>query len=139
MSDTPGLDFIIDKLEKLNDKLDQVRVDSTRLGESLKAQEKRDDEVHADVKKISSDLVEQGKLLAEYNEQLRDHIRRTALNEESVAVLKAAVLPIIEKYNEEQTGSKYNSKVLRKRVKMLGAVSVLLSILGALIKLITEN
>jgi hypothetical protein len=141
MSDSGLEKFILDKLEKLDDKLDQVRVDNAKINEAVIAHEKRDQEIHKDVLEMSrtmaNEIAKQNASLNIYNDHLKDHMRRTELLEKSHANLRERAEPVIQAYESEKTVDKYISDKWAKRLKILGGISVALGIIVTLVQIFT--
>lgn len=138
-----GLDrFILDKLERLDDRLEQVKVESSKLVTVLKLHEKKDEEIHSDVKdmaeKFTTQLDAQCRELRRYNEQLSEHMRRSALLEKSHKEMWSRVKPVVDKYEEEAVVEKVVSSKWKRRMKWIAALGTFAGSIYALIKLLSS-
>ena len=106
MSESGLEKFILDKLDKLDDKLDQVRDESVKLTAALLSHENKDEEIHSDVRKMSdrfcSQLDAQYKELQKYNKHLEDHMRRSDILEASHHQMWKRVKPVVEAHEENR-------------------------------------
>jgi chromosome segregation ATPase len=132
MKDDTGLGkFILDKLEKIDDKLDQVKIEAAESRKSFDAHEAKDEDRHKDLKKmhesIDVKISDQNKQLSDYNFQLKEHIRRTELLEE-------VVKPVLEKHTKEKMVSAYLTATWTRRIKILTVVSLTVGIIATLVK-----
>ena len=129
MDKTSGIDrFILDKLDKFSDKLEEVHVNTVRFRESLANHEKKDHEMYEDIKKISSDLAMQSKLLDQYNAHLKEHMRRTELNEEAIKHMHTAFAPIKKKYETDNVIKAYSKRKWKMKAAIIATVGTLVGI-----------
>lgn len=111
-------DFLLNKLDKLEEKLDQVREDQAETRAALIGHERRDEEIHVEVKKITSELINQSKLLGDYNHSLREHMRRTELLENKLE-------PIHIKFEEDKLKDSLKMKTWKKVLAILGGLATI--------------
>lgn len=136
MSDNDMNRFILDKLEKVDDKLEEVRVKYSKLEESFRSHEKVDEEIHNSVRKMATDLGAQFAKVSEcldtYNSLLQDHMRRTEIAEEHLKTLTQKVDPMYEIHKKREIITTYNNTQLKSYVKWAAAIS---AVGGAIITL----
>ena len=139
MSDDGLGKFILDKLEKIDDKLDQVRIESAEARKSFDAHEDKDEDRHQDIKSMHDDIIiqvsSQNEKLSEYNDHLRDHMRRTELLEENQECMQDRLRPLVKAASDKAAVKTYFSEKWSKRIKILTVVSVTLGIIATLVKL----
>jgi uncharacterized coiled-coil DUF342 family protein len=119
--------FILSKLEKLDEKLDEVREHNASFKASFADHLRRDEEIHGEVIKLGDSIDRHSTLLDQYNQQLDEHMRRTE-------ILENKVLPIVIKQEEEKTVEKWRDNKLKKSMKILGWLSAL----GGLVVIVLE-
>ena len=126
--------FILDKLEKVDDKLEEVRVKYSRLEQSFKAHEHLDEKIHSSVEEMSKDLNSQMTSMCEsiekYNLLLQEHMRRTEIAEKSLSILKDQVTPMYSLYKERNIINTYKSKTWKSYMKWTASVT---TVAGAII------
>ena len=141
MSDSGLEKFILDKLEKLDDKLDQVREESTKLSLSLKSHEQRDEDIHRDVKdmaeKFSAQLDEQCKALKEYNKQLEVHIKGVQLLEDGQKKMWERVEPVVKAHEDKKVINNYFSQKAKTRMKWVAGIGTVVGTLYGILKLLS--
>jgi len=111
MSDQDLSRFILDKLEKIDDKVDDIKVQGEIAKEQLKEQSFR---------------------LAEYNNQLTIHVKRTDLLEQKVEKVEADVeetKPIVEDF-------KVNQSIIKRRIARLKKITLILGLIGTVVSII---
>jgi len=132
--------FILDKLEKVDDKLEEVRLKYSRLEDSLKSHEGLDRRIHASVEKMSDDISQQmgaiSTSLDKYNELLNDHMRRTEIAEEHLKLLNTKVSPMWDKYKEREIITNHSNERLKTSLKWLAGISTLLGVILSVMKLL---
>lgn len=140
MDDTGLGKFILDKLEKLDDKLDEVKIDQAKSRESFDAHEDKDEDRHQDVKqmneKICVRLDEQHKSLDEYNRQLEIHIKGVKALEDRQNAMWARVEPVVSKHEQEAHAKKWLSDKMKVRMKWIAYVGTAAGALTAVLKLL---
>jgi len=119
--------FIISKLEKLDEKLDEVRQQNAAMRAAFDAHTERDEDIHSEVVKLGDSIDRHSQLLDEYNSQLEEHIRRTE-------ILENKVLPLVVQNTEAKTIEKWKSTRMQKTMKTIGW----LTSLGGLIIILLE-
>lgn len=97
-------EFLLNKIDKFDEKLDR------------QSEETRDA-----VKEVSHELTYQSKLLADYNQSLREHIKRTRMLEEKVEPLHA-------ERQERLVADKLKMKTWKKVTVILGVLATLVGI-----------
>ena len=131
--------FILDKLEKIDDKLDQVRIEGAAARESFDAHELKDEDRHRDIKDMHNVLIasvsDQNTKLSEYNSQLGEHMRRTELLEENQECMQDKLRPLVKAANDKAAVKTYFSEKWSKRIKVLSAISIAVGIVVAIVKL----
>lgn len=138
MSDSGLERFILDKLEKLDDKLDQVREEYTKLTLSQKNHEAKDDEIHKDVRdmaeKFTQQLDEQCRALHEYNRQLEIHIQGVEMNKDSLVKMWERVAPVVEAHEQETVAKRWLSERAKTRIKWITMASGAVGAITAIMK-----
>jgi len=138
MSESGLEKFILDKLDKLDDKLDQVRDESVKLTAALLSHENKDEEIHSDVRKMSdrfcSQLDAQYKELQKYNKHLEDHMRRSDILEASHHQMWKRVKPVVEAHEENRIIDRWLSKKVRSRLKWITIIGTAAGSLTAILK-----
>ena len=139
MSDGDMNRFILDKLDKVDDKLEEVRLKYTRLESSLKNHETIDEKIHQSVEKMASEMNVQMSTICDsldqYNALLQEHMRRTELAEESITILVNKVSPVIEDFNTRGIIESYADKKWKTRMKWLGAIATATGVIISVLKL----
>jgi len=119
--------FILNKLEKLDEKLDEVRDHSVRMKNSFDSHVVIDKEIHEEVVKLGGNISKHSNLLEEYNRQLEIHMKRTD-------ILEHKVLPLIVEKTERETVKKW----WQGRWSTVAKIAGWLSAIGGLIVVIVE-
>lgn len=114
---------MLNKLDKLDEKLDDIKVDQAETRIALEKHERRDEEIHNDVKQMGAEIAHQSKLLGEYNESLREHMRRTELLENKVE-------PIHKEWLNKKIVKRHNVKTWKKIVAISAGIT---AVAGALL------
>lgn len=114
-------DFLLNKLDKLDTKLDQIKDQQVEFKVAFETHEERDKEIQNDVKTMGASVKDQSNLLADYNQSLREHMRRTSL-------LEAKVEPLHVKYTEDGVAAKLHSQRVKLALKVLGIIATLATI-----------
>lgn len=131
--------FILDKLEKVDDKLEEAKIQHSRLEEAFLRHEAIDDQIHESVKTISDNVSTQmseiSSSLARYNDLLQDHMRRTELAEASLSILHEKVDPIYEAHQNSLFLKNYKNNTFKNRIKWLGAIATGLGVIMSIMKL----
>lgn len=119
--------YILNKLEKLDEKLDSVRDSNVALKNSFDAHMVNDDKMlhnlDSSINRLSEGIDNHSKLLEEYNRQLEIHMKRTDL-------LENQILPMVHEKYEKETVSKWRSEKWKKVMKVIAAV---VTITGAVV------
>jgi Mg2+ and Co2+ transporter CorA len=98
-------EFVLNRLDKIEDKIDDAN------------------------DRVFSQLTEHNRLLSDYNESLREHMRRTKLLEDKVD-------PMHQSYQEKIIADKLHSNRWKRWLMILGAVSTLVGLLTGLASLL---
>ena len=140
MSDSGLEKFILDKLEKLSDKLDQVRDESGKLTAALKSQDARDEDITREVREMSdrfcTQLEAQQQELQRYNQHLEDHMRRSDILERSHHKMWERVEPIVKAHEENQIIQRHFSDKVKIRLKWIVGAGTVAGSIAAILKLI---
>jgi hypothetical protein len=110
--------FILNKLDKLDEKLDEVREHNAAIKASFESHAVKDEEIHGEVIKLGDNIDRHSKLLDEYNRQLEEHMRRTE-------ILENKVLPLVIEKNEQKAVDKWKDSRLNKTMKIFGWLSAI--------------
>lgn len=139
MSDSGLEKFILDKLEKLDDKLDQVRMESTRLSAAFSNHDEKDQKIQQEIHDLSDrfckQLEKQAIALHQYNEHLEEHMKRSRLLEESHRKMWERVEPVVQAYEEKEVVEKWLSDKAKLRLKWIAGVGTVAASLTAILKL----
>jgi Mg2+ and Co2+ transporter CorA len=140
MSDSVLEKLILDKLDKLDNKLEQVGKENQKIGLSLEAHERRDHEIFASIdesqKQIIKQLSHQSQSLDVYNEQLRDHMRRTDLLEKMHKDLQVSVNPLISAYNSNKAINNWFKTRWKLGILILSGVSLVIGVIFSILNII---
>lgn len=132
--------FILDKLEKIDDKLDQVRIETATTKKSFDAHEVKDEDRHNDIKSmhnaIISEVHNQNNKLSDYNMHLQEHMRRTEILEKNQVYMQNKLEPLIKDAETKAAVKTYFSEKWAKRLKILSAISITLGIIVTIMKFI---
>lgn len=130
------IDRLWEKLEKLDDKLDEMNSKHTSNTVTLEHHTRQEDELFKDLKTIGSQLSQQSKLLDDYNTSLREHIRRTEILEEKVE-------PMFGEYTERKIGEKLQlekdvtkTSKWKRHATIFGTISALVALVAGIVQLI---
>jgi len=123
-------EFLLSKLDKLDEKLDGIREEQLLTKVALNSHEDRDKEIHEDVKMMGSDLKKQCKQLGEYNQSLKEHMRRTEMLENKVE-------PMFVEFQDKKLLAEARNKKLKKWAKIIGAISVVVGIIAGIAQIIS--
>jgi len=139
MSDSGLEKFILDKLEKLGDKLDQVRDESGKLTSALQSQDKRDEEITREVRDMSdrfcSQLEAQQQELQQYNKHLEEHMKRSNELEKSHKKMWEKVEPVVKAHNDNAAVQQYFSNRTKRNLKIIAAIGTIVGTITAIAKL----
>ena len=108
--------FILNKLEKLDEKIDEVREHNAAIKLAFETHILRNEDIHSEVVRLGDSIDKHSNLLDEYNQQLEEHMRRTE-------ILENKVLPLALKQEEEKIVSKWQDGRIKRAMKILGWVS----------------
>jgi len=132
--------YILDKLEKLDDKLDNVRVESAESRKTFDAHEQKDENRHRDIKKMGNDIMnrlgEQTKSLDEYNKQLEIHIEGVNTLKKNQIEMWKRTEPVVLKHENETAAKKWLSDRMKTRVKWVTAVGAVAGSIATVLKLL---
>ena len=132
-------EFILNKLDKLDEKIDDMIVEKAQQREEIRhvraeveqihaTLDKHESQLHADVKNINDQLAMQSKLLSDYNESLREHMRRTQLLEDKVE-------PMHTEFTERKMLNKLKSSGWKKAAGVVGGATAVIGLIIAIIQL----
>jgi len=114
-------EFLLNKLDKLDGKLDTIREEQLVSKAAFGSHEVRDQEMHDDVKGMGAELKNQSKLLGDYNQSLKEHMRRTEMLENKVE-------PMFVEFADVKLLQKAKSEKIKKMLKIAGVISVIVGI-----------
>lgn len=130
--------FILEKLEKLDDKVDDIRIENAEVRKSFDLHERKDEDRHEDIKQMNNAIISQlncqSDSLKEYNLQLKEHIKRTEILEKRQDEFSKSIKPIVDKENAKVILNKHLTVKLTKNIKILTMVSLVIGILSAVFK-----
>lgn len=131
--------FILDKLEKLDDKLDDVKIKNAESRKAFETHEKKDEGRHRDMQimgeQIMARLDDQCSSLKEYNKQLEIHIEGVNTLKQSHDAMWKRVEPVVDKYEKELTARTWWSDRIKARVKWVTTVGAVAGSIVAVMKL----
>lgn len=87
--------------------------------------------------KMSTDMVDMKVLLTKQEENLSYHIKRTNLLEEQVAINKKEYIVLLEKIDKDLKPIKAHVAVINASLKIIGGLSVILSIGASVVKILS--
>lgn len=132
-------DFILSKLERLDEKLDDIKLQNISIDTASKNHEAKDALRHEEVMKLSGQLDGQSKLLGDYNDSLKEHIRRTELLEKKVDANEVRFSPIEKEYKDKQVEAEVRHKWGKKWVAIAGAIGTIIGVAAAIQQLISSG
>ncbi len=130
--------FILNKLEKLDEKLDGIKESNSETKIALEAHTMRDEQIQAEVKKLGESVAEQCKRLGEYNEQLKIHISTNHLLMARQDELDKKIEPILTERHAEHTARKWLSAKWSRRMKIVGYIGLVLGVIATAVQIITS-
>jgi len=122
-------DFLLDQLKKLDSKLDEIKDQGMKSSAFLDAHEMKDQELRDDVKKINVSMDKQANLLGEYNQSLREHMKRTQL-------LENRLDPIEKRFVETTILEKHRVSKYKIMLAVFAAITSLLAGIAAVLQFI---
>lgn len=140
MSDNDMNRFILDKLEKVDDKLEEVRVKYAQIEEAFRSHEDLDEKIHKSVEKMSEDMSAQMtvmcKSLDQYNDLLQEHMRRTEIAESNITILKDRVEPMWKQHEKQEIIEAYADKKWKTRMKWIAGIGTAAGTILTIMKLL---
>jgi len=128
------------KIDDVEAKIEEVRIDSALLRESIAKHEALDKEIHDSIKGMADDthasINKINNSLSDYNTLLKEHIRRTEIAEGNIATIKSAIQPVIKEHQERQIVRQHSMKTWKKVTLILGGVSTALGVVAYVLKLL---
>ena len=113
--------FILEKLEKIDDKADDIKSQCAETAVKLAAHEEQ-------LRLMTSKM-------ADYNEKLGEHMARTEIAENRQDIFEQEIGPILSEFREKQAITNYRMKTIAKWSKILGLISVAIGVILGLTKL----
>lgn len=120
--------YILDKLNKMDDKIDEIRSQGVETKVKLEEHDTRTRETQAQLTPINEKL-------SEYNEQLKIHIKGVQSLERRQDALEDKVAPIVAQHRTEKAISKLISEKWAARIKRITYISIVAGIAVSLLKL----
>ena len=120
--------FILNKLEKLDEKLDEVREHNTNMRTLFDSHVIFDKEIHEEVTRLTNGLNKHSNSLDQYNQQLELHIKRTD-------ILENKVLPLINQKLEQDTVNKWWNGHWSNIAKVAGWLSAIGGLIVIVLKI----
>lgn len=127
-------EFVLNQLEKLNEKLDDIREQVSETKTALRSHEVRDEQIHDEVKLMSAQLTEQSKHLGEYNKQLEIHIAMSKNLMKRQDILDGRLHPLEKERSERIAVEKHTMKRWKKVALWLGIIATAIGIATSLVK-----
>ena len=128
-------EFLLNKLDKLDEKLDEIKEQNSHTKLALQAHEIKDDQIRDEVIKLSGQLHNQSKLLEDYNSSLKEHMRRTEMLENRQDSLDGRMLPIEKTMEEQKIVEKHKSVRSRKTILVFTIITTIISVIAAVLGL----
>jgi septal ring factor EnvC (AmiA/AmiB activator) len=132
--------FILDKLDKVEEKIEEIRVHNSRLEESIKSHELVDEKIHESIKslaeKMLSNMSNMSQSLGEYNVLLDQHMRRTEITEENLQIFRDEIRPILELHMNEKIIKEHKQNTFKKYMKYIAGITAILSMASYILKLL---
>lgn len=119
--------FIFNKLEKLDEKLDEVREHNASIKASFQSHVNIDEKIHEEVLKLAESIDKHSKLLDDYNKQLEIHIKRTDL-------LEKQIVPVVIEHAEQKIVHKHRSLKFKKIAKIIGYLTAAAGCITAIVQ-----
>jgi septal ring factor EnvC (AmiA/AmiB activator) len=123
-------DFIERRLDKLESKLDDIKDDNAAIKAeqvqfrlTVEKHEAQDETRHLDVKKLLENSEKHSLLLADYNNSLREHMRRTEILEDRLE-------PVYNDWAEQKVIKKHKIATWKK---VAAIIATLATIIGTII------
>jgi hypothetical protein len=123
--------FILNKLEKLDEKLDEVKEQNIKIKANFDSHAIMDQEMHEQIIKLANNIDKHSNLLDEYNKQLEIHIKRTD-------ILEQKVLPLIIEKKDTEIVRKWWSVRFATILKIAGWLSGVAGFIIILLELISK-
>jgi hypothetical protein len=130
--------FILNKLEKLDEKLDEVREQNIKIKADFDSHATIDQEIHEEVVKLTSSIDNHSKSLDEYNRQLEIHIRGVNTLDKKVDILEQKVLPILIEKTDTEVVKKWWSVRFATILKIAGWLSGIAGLVVVILELISK-
>lgn len=128
-------EFLLNQLEKLDEKLDEIKEQGSETRAALLAHEVRDEQIHEDVKKMGGQLAEQSHLLDEYNKQLEIHIAMSKNLMKRQDVLDGRLQPLEKERSDRIAVQKHTTKRWKKIAFWLSIIATTIGIVATVAKL----
>lgn len=123
--------FILNKLDKLDEKLDEVREHNIKMNASFDSHVIIDKEIHEEVVKLADSISKHSILLDQYNQQLEIHMKRTD-------ILEHKVLPLLKDKAELETVKKWRDGHWAKAAKVAGWLSAIGGLIVVIIEIVSK-
>jgi seryl-tRNA synthetase len=123
--------YILNKLEKLDEKLDEVREHNVAVRASFDAHVDMDEKIHQEVIKLGDSIDKHSRLLDEYNHQLEIHIKRTEL-------LEHKVLPLVEQKKEQEVIKRWQDSRWARIAKVAGWLTALAGLVAGVLEIMSK-
>lgn len=128
-------DFLLNQLEKLDEKLDEIKGQVSETKIALQSHEVRDEQIHEEVKLMGAQLAEQSKHLGEYNKQLEIHIAMSKNLMKRQDFLDGRLQPLEKDRNERIAVEEHATRRWKKVAFWLSVVATAIGIITTLVKL----
>ena len=113
--------FILEKLEKIDDKADDIKAQCAETAVKLAAHEEQ--------------LRQMASKMADYNEKLGEHMARTEIAERRQDTFEQEIGPILFDFKEKQAVTNYRMRTIAKWSKILGFLSIAVGLIIGISKL----
>jgi hypothetical protein len=130
--------FILNKLEKLDEKLDEVREQNIKIKADFDMHATIDQEIHEEVVKLTDSIDKHSKSLDEYNRQLEIHIKGVNTLDKKVDILEQKVLPILIEKTDTEVVKKWWSVRFATVLKIAGWLSGIAGLAIVILELISK-
>lgn len=110
--------YILNKLEKLDEKLDEVREHNASMRASFNSHVTIDREIHEEVIRLAESIDKHSYLLDQYNQQLEIHMKRTD-------ILETKVLPLVIEKQDRQVVERWRDHKVKTAMKIVGWLSAI--------------
>jgi phosphomevalonate kinase len=123
---------IDERIEKISDKLSEVSECVHKIDRDLAVHKSTFDEHLRQDERMYEEFKRMNDILQQNTESLKEHMHRTSLLEEIAQKMDHRISPLEKQHIEESAVKQYRANELIKIAKIMGALTGLLAVLGAI-------